>query len=346
VAIHVAPAHRFRPLEGKLNILYTAWESTDLTPDVREGMARADAVAVTARFLVDAVRRELPTQSVHYCPLGVRAEDFPYVERRDPTAKDNSFHRRARRGRRERQLVSARFQVAPRLPSFSACSAFSAVKAVVPGRRFRFLWLGAPNERKGWGVAMEAWRGLARIASMPGARLPRAELYVKTSVTGRRAEIPVRCAPVIFDSRRLPRAELSRLYRSAHAFLFPSFGEDPLRYELIRHDLQRQPQRQKQPQMNADKRKLNVSARDAGGSICVHQRSSAVPVSPWAVTFARASPEDLLRRMIEVMTDYGRALRKGRLAASRIRREFSWERTGRTLAKIVRRECERHGNSI
>ncbi|MHC4502521.1 MAG: glycosyltransferase [Planctomycetota bacterium] len=379
VAIHVAPAHRFRPLEGKLNILYTAWESTDLTPDVRDGLARADAVAVTARFLVDAVRRELPGSHVHYCPLGVRAQDFPFVERRDPNAKDNSFHRRARRGRRERQLVSARFQVAPRLPSFSACSAFSAVKAVVPGRRFRFLWLGAPNERKGWGVAMEAWRGLARIASMPGARLPRAELYVKTSVTGRRAEIPVRCAPVIFDSRRLPRAELSRLYRSAHAFLFPSFGEGfgltmaeamasglpvlftpwsamrdladescgyPLRYELIRHDLQRQPQRQKQPQMNADKRKLNVSARDAGGSICVHQRSSAVPVSPWAVTFARASPEDLLRRMIEIMTDYGRALRKGRLAASRIRREFSWERTGRTLAKIVRRECERHGNSI
>ena len=225
---------------------------------------------------------------------------------------------------------------------------------------------------------MEAWKGLARIGSMPGVRLPRVELYVKTSVTGRRAEIPVRGAPVTFDSRRLSRAELAELYRSAHAFLFPSFGEGfgltmaeamasglpvlftpwsamrdladescgyPLRYELIRHDLRRQPQRRKQPQMDADERRLNVSARDARGSIRVHPRSSAVPVSPWAVTFARASPEDLLRRMIEVMTDYGRALRKGRLARSRIRREFTWERTGRTLAKIVRAECERHGRS-
>ncbi len=326
VAVHVAPAHRFRPLDGKLNILYTAWESTDLTPDVREGMARADAVAVTARFLVEAVRRELPTQSVHYCPLGVRAEDFPME----------------RRSRPER------------------------------GARFRFLWLGAPNARKGWGIVTEAWKGLARIASMPGARLPPAELYVKTSVTGRKEEIPVRGAPVVFDSRRLSRAELAGLYRSAHAFLFPSFGEGfgltmaeamaaglpvlftpwsamrdladescgyPLRYELIRHDLQQQ------PQMDADERRLNVSARDAGGSIRVHLRSSAVPGSPWAVTFARASSEDLLRRMIEVMTDYDRALRKGRLARSRIRREFTWERTGRTLAKIVRAECERHDRS-
>ncbi|MHC4201999.1 MAG: glycosyltransferase family 4 protein, partial [Planctomycetota bacterium] len=224
VAVHVAPAHRFRPLEGKLNILYTAWESTDLTPDVRDGMARADAVAVTSRFLVHAVRRELPTQSVHYCPLGVRAEDLSPEQRSRPSG----------------------------------------------GARFRFLWLGAPNERKGWGVVMEAWRGLARIASMPGARLPPVELYVKTSVTGRRAEIPVRGAPVIFDSRRLSRSELAELYQSAHAFLFPSFGEGfgltmaeamasglpvlftpwsamrdladetcgyPLRYELVRHDL-------------------------------------------------------------------------------------------------------------
>ncbi len=60
VAVHVAPAHRFRPIQAKLNVLYTAWESTDLTQSVREGVARADAVAVTARFLVDPFRRAVP----------------------------------------------------------------------------------------------------------------------------------------------------------------------------------------------------------------------------------------------------------------------------------------------
>ena len=331
VAVHVAPAHRFRPLEGRLNILYTAWESTDLTPDVREGIARADAVAVTARFLVEAVRRALPRSSVHYCPLGVRVEDFP-------------LERRSRPGR---------------------------------GARFRFLWLGAPNARKGWGVVMEAWKGLARIASMSGVRLPPAELYVKTSVTGRRMVIPVRGAPVLFDSRRLSRADLAELYRSAHAFLFPSFGEGfgltmaeamaaglpvlftpwsamrdladescgyPLRYELIRHDLARsdgKPQRTQRTQRTAgtgnDSRRREGSVPSQLPSV-----SSVISVAEFSVvTFARASPEDLLRRMIEVMTDYDRALRKGRLARSRIRRDFTWERTGRTLAKIVRAECER-----
>ncbi len=225
LALHVAPAHRFRPLEGKLNILYTAWESTDLTPDFREGLRRADAVVVTASFLVRAIRREFRELPVHYCPLGVDSGAFPFVVRRAPP----------------------------------------------PGRPFRFLWLGAPNARKGWEIVLEAWRGLARIRGMGLERnVPPAELYVKTSVTGRLLDIPVRGGRIVFDSRRLSREALARVYAGAHAFLFPSFGEGfgltmaeamatglpvlftpwsamrdladescgyPLRYELIRHDL-------------------------------------------------------------------------------------------------------------
>ncbi|MHC4253249.1 MAG: glycosyltransferase family protein, partial [Planctomycetota bacterium] len=178
IAVHVAPAQLFRPLEGRINILYTAWESTDLTPGFREGLSRADAIVVTARFLVDVVRRAVPGKPVSYCPLGVDADAFPFVERRAPSGR----------------------------------------------RRFRFLWLGAPNARKGWEVVREAWRGYARLVAI-GAAVPPAELYVKTSVTGRREGVPVRGAPVVFDSRRLPRAELAKLYATAHAFLFPSFGE-------------------------------------------------------------------------------------------------------------------------
>jgi hypothetical protein len=77
----------------------------------------------------------------------------------------------------------------------------------------------------------------------------------------------------------------------------------PLRYRLIRHDL-------------------------AG--------DGSAPV-----TFAQASSEDLLRRMIEIMTDYRAALRKGRLAARRVRRKFTWERTGRALASIIGALCAR-----
>jgi len=284
VAVHVAPAHRFRPVEGKLNVLNTAWESTDLTQSLRNGLARADAVAVTARFLVEPFRRAAPGVPVEYCPLGVRGEDFAFVKRTRPRTKP-----------------------------------------------FRFLWLGAPNERKGWGLVREAWRGLARLRAV-GAPVPLAELYVKTSVTGRLEEVPVRGARIVFDSRRLPRRELARLYQDSHCFLFPSFGEGfgltmaealatglptiftpwsatadladeqsgyPLSYRLVEHDL----------------------AGDGSAS----------------VTFARADTKDLLRRMIEVMADYPGALRKGRLAARRVRERFTWDRTGRILASIIDR---------
>ncbi len=100
--------------------------------------------------------------------------------------------------------------------------------------------------------------------------------------------------------------------------------------------------------MNADGRfskprasTARLSGRTVEGRPLEALRSSAVPVSPWSLTFAQASAEDLLRRMIEVVTDYKRALRKGRLAARRIRKNFTWDRTGRTLAEIVRTECER-----
>ncbi|MHC5056720.1 MAG: glycosyltransferase family 4 protein [Planctomycetota bacterium] len=290
VAVHVAPAHRFRPVPNKLNVLYTAWESTDLTPSFCEGLARADAIAVTARFLVDPVRRAAPGTPVGYCPLGVRHEDFPLVTRSPPS-----------------------------------------------GRPFRFLWLGAPNARKGWEIVREAWRGFARLKAM-GARVPAVELHVKTSVTGRLEEVPVRGARVVFDSRRLARPDLARLYQSAHCFLFPSFGEGfgltmaealatglpaiftpwsatadladessgyPLRYRLVTHDL-------------------------AG--------DGSAPV-----TFAQADAADLVRRMLEVMSDYPRALRKGRLAARRIRKNFTWDRTGKALSSIIRSACARRG---
>ncbi len=308
VAVQVAPAQLFRPAgrpdEGKLNVLFTAWESTDLTPEVRAGLDRADVIVVPASFLVETFRRELPGKPVHHCPLGVDVETFAFRKRSAPA----------------------------------------------PNERFRFLWLGAPNARKGWEIVLEAWRGYAKLVLMRelrgelrGKRLPPAELYIKTRVTSRLARLEVPDAPVVFDSRRLPRGELARLYHSAHAFLFPSFGEGfgltmaeamatglpviftpwsamtdladetcgyPLRYTLMEHDL-------------------------AGPD------SSSEESRP--VTFARADAGDVLRKMLEVMTHYRAAARKGKLAARRIRERFTWKNTGRTLAKIIEKECTRRG---
>jgi len=284
VAIHVCPAHLFAPIPGRRNILYTAWETEDLPPRFVAQIRRADAVVVTASFLLPVMRRCVPEVPAYLCPLGVEAAAFPACRRR-------------------REL----------------------------GRPFRFLWVGAPNARKGWELILQAWRVFA------GDR--RFELYLKTTVTA----AVTRVDNVIFDSRDYSRAELAALYRSAHAFLFPSFGEGfgltmaeamatglpviftpwssltdladescayPLRYRLI-----------------------DAWATDAGGLLT--RREAARAAGGVATRLAQADVVHLVQRMGEVAAYYPRAVKKGWRAACRIRARFSWERTGRTLAAIA-----------
>jgi len=287
VAIHVCPAHRFAPIAGKRNILYTAWEAEDLPPRYVERMRRADAIVVTATFLLPVVRRHVPDVPVFLCHLGVDAAAFPFTRRE---------HR--------------------------------------PGRTFRFLWIGAPNARKGWELILQAWRVFAGD--------PRFELYIKTTVTGQRERID----NVVFDSRNYTQRELADLYGSAHAFLFPSFGEGfgltmaeamatglpviytpwsamndladascgyPLRYRMI-------PARV----TNSGGLLTSASSKTAG------RAEGAV-----RTRLAHADAVSLVERMAEVVRDYPRAAAKGERAAARIRRRFTWMRTGRRLARIA-----------
>src|SRR5207253_277299 len=80
---------------------------------------------------------------------------------------------------------------------------------------FRYLWLGAPNPRKGWPTLDRAWRGY--FAGLAGV-----ELYVKTT-SG--SGVLSRYRNVICDSRTLSETQIASLYASAHCFVFPSHGE-------------------------------------------------------------------------------------------------------------------------
>ena len=74
IVLHVGPAHLFRPAPGKTNILYMAWETDVLPASHRMGIARADAVAVTASFLGDVVKNVFPKKPVYLCHEGVDIE--------------------------------------------------------------------------------------------------------------------------------------------------------------------------------------------------------------------------------------------------------------------------------
>ena len=288
VALHVAPAHLFRPIPGKVNVLYMAWETDTLPEGQREGIARADVVIVTASFLLNVVREAFPNKPIYLCHEGVDTEFYGFRQREKPV-----------------------------------------------GSPFRFLWLGAPNARKGWELVMQAWRAFQGDG--------RVELYLKTTVTNRFE----RHRNVIFDSRNFEPQRLTSLYHSAHAFLFPSFGEGfgltmaeamstglpvaytpwssltdladatcayPLSYRLI-------------PAWATPNGGLSTETRPPEEAVRTH--------------LAQAEPGHLAERMVWIFQHYPRAVRKGERAARRVRERFTWKHTGRRLAAILEEVIER-----
>ena len=284
VAFHVAPAHLFKPIPGKVNVLYMAWETDALPSAHYDGLASADAVIATASFLVDIVRQRFPKKPVFLCHEGVDIDQYTYRRRKRPV-----------------------------------------------GKPFRFLWIGAPNARKGWELVLSAWA--------PFVDEGRVELYLKTTITNRFE----RYRNVVFDSRNLPQDELTDLYHSAHAFVFPSFGEGfgltlaeamatglaalytpwssltdladetcgyPLRFRL-----------------------LPAWVTPEGGLSTETQRPCGRAVR---TRLAQADPDDLAEQMMHVVQDYSEAALRGVHAAERIRNRFTWDHTGARLADILK----------
>ena len=87
-----------------------------------------------------------------------------------------------------------------------------------PGERFRFLWLGAADIRKGWDLAVKAFQDEFKPYEP-------VELYVKTTATQQRQHFAMYNSKVHFDGRNLDEESIRKLYESAHAFVFPSRGE-------------------------------------------------------------------------------------------------------------------------
>jgi len=183
VAISCAPPMRFFSVPGKINVLYTAWESPMLPGGFRDQVGRADLIVVPASFLVGPFRRMFPGKPVVCVPLGVDHDQFPFVDR----------------------------AVAPH-------------RAFTGGRRFRFLWVGAPNHRKGPIQVLEAWKAFAPDGPAPDVA-DRCELYLKYSVPPEKSEGVRRHGNIIIDDRRVGVDELRGIYQRAHCFVFPTVGE-------------------------------------------------------------------------------------------------------------------------
>jgi len=279
IALHHCPPHAFRPVAGKVNVLWTAWEFGRFTPAEVEGLRRAHAVFVTARFLVEPVESQSGAPAF-YVPQGVRASVFPYVKRRDP------------RGR---------------------------------GGRFRFLWVGAPNDRKGWRHALAAWRAFVGD--------PACELVLKTTFASGQLEGGLSAANVTVDTARRSDEEMAALYASAHCFLLPSLGEGFgfTLGEAMASGL---------PCVYTPATSMNDLCPPGCGYPLRYDMAPCFELSDTdggqqTMTAAWPAVDSLVQNMRRVMDDYPEALRRGRAAARFIRQRFLWRHSGAALRRAL-----------
>lgn len=188
-------------------------------------------------------------------------------------------------------------------------------------RPFRFLWAGAPNERKGWGEIASVWKFFER---QPGL-----ELYLKT--TGLKNEYESK-GNVILDSRNLSQNELIKLYHSAHCFLFPTRAEG---FGLVLAEAMATGL----PCIATDYSGVTDFFDDTVGYPLKYQIKDikATYADGTTDTTQAAFPDvtEMAAIMAWIYKNYKKALMKGKRASEFIHREFQWNRSAQTLVNII-----------
>jgi glycosyltransferase involved in cell wall biosynthesis len=182
---------------------------------------------------------------------------------------------------------------------------------------FRFLWIGAPNPRKGYEemtIISESVRGAPDI-----------EIYLKTTVTGELKQY----GNVIFDSRDITTKELVELYHSAHCFILPSRGEGwgLTLCEAMATGL---------PCIAPKHTGHSMFFSDYVGYPCKYEQKSVYEPNYELETKAYFPDTiDIIELMWKVYTHYDEALAKGKLASERIRNKFTWKQAAERMVRIL-----------
>jgi len=207
---------------------------------------------------------------------------------------------------------------AERCPLGIDSNCFRFVERRPPGRgeRFRYLWVGAPNPRKGWPILDRAWK-------LEFERDSQVELYVKTTCADGSLQ---RAGNVIADGRCLTDQQLAALYASAHCFVFPSYGEG---FGLTLAE--------------AMATGLPAIFTSYGGVCDFASRDNAYPLKKRMIAveyfgrnlMAATEPAALAAEMRRVQRNYPHALAKGRRAAAELACNLTWCKAALNLVAIV-----------
>lgn len=332
ISLTITPADHFKPIPGKFNILFTMWEALNIPDNYIRSLNNADLILVPSRFCRD-IFKKYTTKPVEVCFEGVEPDKLPFYEREFP---------------------------------YTVTTA-----GLVPknGKRFRLLWIGAPNPRKGYYSMLELVKVFEQI--------PEFEIYIKTTAfkkstlkefliinyrrilkiiksKNKRHDIPEGVARIresfnrfrkpnfadyvqtmgkykniIVDTRKLPFEELVQLYNSAHVFLSPHCGEG---WNL--------------PLSEAMATGLPCVATGASGCMDFFNEDVGYPLKyeikeseliNYKIKAQIFVPDTkhLLDTVFEIFRNYPAALHKGRKASDRIHSKFTWDKSALRLKEII-----------
>lgn len=245
---------------------------------------------------------------------------------------------------------------------------FKQRRRPVKGERFKFLWVGAPNPRKGYPFILELikilektenvelyikttfpkagaknifdtikkhWREIAFTTDEKGKKVRRSigsmiRRTFKPYYEGRVMTLGQH-KNIIFDTRRLPLSDLVKLYEDAHCFLMPTLGEG---WGLTLCEAMATGC----PAIATPVTGVTDFFDDTVGYPLTYSIYEQDLVENYGMKSRGYIPDtqSLVNQVIYVMNNYPEALKKGRKASSRILSKFTWQNSALRLAHILR----------
>lgn len=193
------------------------------------------------------------------------------------------------------------------------------------GHLFVWLWVGAPNSRKGWDVVLSTWQQFF-------ADIPWMHLFMKTTSSNSEGTVRTQ-GNITFDSRRYTEEGIANLYSKCDAFVLPTAGEgwgltimeaaaSGLPVVTTRHGGQ-----------------LDFLNEDAAHFVS-HKIEKVTTLDQKLFYAAIADKSDLARKMIGVMGNYDDAYRKSLELRNEILFNYTWENSARKLLDIIKKEIK------